>query len=206
MFPIFPREKCWFSSLPARLPVSALFCQHMAKLFKNLWRCSQKPTLALETWSVWLGRDIKSTIIPISQPWAGTSSSRTGCSKPHPTLPWTFQGQGIHNFSGHLVFLGGRAVLTHTKENYQSGQKYSHKQSLQIPVHSLVIKQEYSLQAWCVLLVPGGLWQYGTQPGKTGLHNWMTLTLFSDPIPFLSGTIGLGERTEDRSWGSYVQS
>ena len=42
---------------------------------------------------VWVGRDFKDYFIPIL-PWAGTYSTRPGCSKPHPTWPWTLPGRG----------------------------------------------------------------------------------------------------------------
>ena len=39
-------------------------------------------------------------LLPTSLPWAETLSTRTHCSKPRPTWPWTLPGRGIHNFSG----------------------------------------------------------------------------------------------------------
>jgi len=38
---------------------------------------------------VWVRRDLKDHPVPTPLPWAGTSSIRPGCSKPHPTWPWT---------------------------------------------------------------------------------------------------------------------
>ena len=37
----------------------------------------------------WVGRDLKDHIAPPPLPWARTPSTRLGCSKPHPTWPWT---------------------------------------------------------------------------------------------------------------------
>jgi len=38
---------------------------------------------------VWVGRDLKDHLVPIPLPWAGTSSTRPGCSQLHPAWPWT---------------------------------------------------------------------------------------------------------------------
>jgi len=35
--------------------------------------------------------------------WAGRPSTRSGCSEPHPTWPWMFQGWGIYHLSGKPV-------------------------------------------------------------------------------------------------------
>jgi len=43
---------------------------------------------------VWVGRDLKDHLVPTSLPWAGTSSSRPGCSKPHPNSPGKLPGKG----------------------------------------------------------------------------------------------------------------
>jgi len=43
---------------------------------------------------VWVGRDLKDHLVPTPLPWAGTPSTRPGCSKPHPTWPWTLPGTG----------------------------------------------------------------------------------------------------------------
>jgi len=43
---------------------------------------------------VWVGRDLKDHLIPTPLPWAGTPSTRPGCSEPHPTWPWTLPGRG----------------------------------------------------------------------------------------------------------------
>ena len=43
---------------------------------------------------VWVGRDLKDHLVPPPLPWAGTPSTRPGCSKPHPTWPWTLPGMG----------------------------------------------------------------------------------------------------------------
>jgi len=37
---------------------------------------------------VWAERDLKDHLVPTPLPWAGTPSTRPGCSKPHPTQPW----------------------------------------------------------------------------------------------------------------------
>ena len=36
---------------------------------------------------VWVGRDLKDHLVPTPSPWAGTPSTRPGCSKPHPAWP-----------------------------------------------------------------------------------------------------------------------
>lgn len=41
---------------------------------------------------VWVGRNHKDHLCPTPLPWAGTFSSRPGCSKPHPGSPWTLPG------------------------------------------------------------------------------------------------------------------
>jgi len=40
---------------------------------------------------VWVGRDY---LVPAPLPWAGTPSTRPGCSKPCPTWPWTLPWRG----------------------------------------------------------------------------------------------------------------
>ena len=40
----------------------------------------------------WVVRDLKDHIIPAPLPWGGMPSTRPGCSKPHPTWPWTLPG------------------------------------------------------------------------------------------------------------------
>jgi len=47
---------------------------------------------------VWVGRDIIDCLVPTALPWAGTLSTRPGCSKPHPTWPWTLPGKGHPQF------------------------------------------------------------------------------------------------------------
>ena len=39
-------------------------------------------------------RDRKDHLVPTPLPWAGTPSTRPGCSKPHPAWPWTLPGRG----------------------------------------------------------------------------------------------------------------
>ena len=52
---------------------------------------------------VWIGRDLKDHLFPTPLPWAGTPSTRPGCSKPiQPGLEHC-QGWGIHNLSGQPV-------------------------------------------------------------------------------------------------------
>ena len=36
---------------------------------------------------VWVGRNLKDHLVPTPLPWTGTSSTRPGCSEPHPTWP-----------------------------------------------------------------------------------------------------------------------
>ena len=48
---------------------------------------------------VWVGKDLKDHLVPVFLPWAGTPSTRPGCSKTHPTC----QGWGSHSFSGQPV-------------------------------------------------------------------------------------------------------
>jgi len=36
---------------------------------------------------VLVGRDLKDHLVPMALPWAGTSSTRPGCSKPNPAWP-----------------------------------------------------------------------------------------------------------------------
>ena len=43
---------------------------------------------------VWVGRDLKDHLVPTPLPWAGTPSTRPGCSKSHPAWPWTLPGRG----------------------------------------------------------------------------------------------------------------
>ena len=51
-----------------------------------------RPTHGIESWNhrtVWVGRDFKDHLAPTPMPRTGTCSPRAGCSKPHPTWPWT---------------------------------------------------------------------------------------------------------------------
>jgi len=43
---------------------------------------------------VWVGRDLKDHLVPTPPPWAGTPSTRPGCSELHPAWPWTLPGRG----------------------------------------------------------------------------------------------------------------
>ena len=43
---------------------------------------------------VWAGRDLKDRLVPTPLPWAGTPSTRAGCSEPRPTWPGMFPGMG----------------------------------------------------------------------------------------------------------------
>ena len=47
---------------------------------------------------VWVGKDLIDHLSPTPLPWAGTPSIRPGCSKPHPTWPWTLPGRGQPQF------------------------------------------------------------------------------------------------------------
>jgi len=38
---------------------------------------------------VWDGKDLIDHLVPTPLPWAGTPSTRPGCSKPRPSWPWT---------------------------------------------------------------------------------------------------------------------
>ena len=52
---------------------------------------------SMESWNhrmVWVARDIKEYLVPAPLPWAGTSSSRPGCSKLRPTWPGTLPERG----------------------------------------------------------------------------------------------------------------
>ena len=63
---------------------------------------------------VWVGRDHKDHLVPNPLPWAGTSSTRPGCSKPHPTWPWTLPGReqpSQGNLFQCLTTLMGKEVL-----------------------------------------------------------------------------------------------
>ena len=50
-----------------------------------------------------VGRDLEDHLVPTTLPWAGTFSTRPGCSELHPAWPWTLPGSGIHSFSGQPV-------------------------------------------------------------------------------------------------------
>jgi len=52
---------------------------------------------------VWIGRDLKDHLVATPLPSSGTPSTRPGCSKLHPTWPWTLPGRGQHSFSGQPV-------------------------------------------------------------------------------------------------------
>jgi len=41
-----------------------------------------------------VGRDLKDHLVPTPLTWAGTPSTRSGFSKPHPAWPWTLPGRG----------------------------------------------------------------------------------------------------------------
>jgi len=43
---------------------------------------------------IWVGRDLKDHLVPTRLPLTGTLPTRPGCSKPHPTWPWTLPGRG----------------------------------------------------------------------------------------------------------------
>jgi len=43
---------------------------------------------------IWVGRDLVGHLVPIPLPWAGTPSTRPGCSKPHPAWPSALPGRG----------------------------------------------------------------------------------------------------------------
>lgn len=40
----------------------------------------------------WVVMDLKDHLVPTLLPWAGTSSTRPGCSKPHTAWPWKLSG------------------------------------------------------------------------------------------------------------------
>jgi len=56
---------------------------------------------------VWIGRDLKYHLVPNPLPWAGTSSTRPGCSKPHPP--------GLEHFQGADMNKSRKGTITHTK-------------------------------------------------------------------------------------------
>jgi len=43
---------------------------------------------------VWVGRDLKDHLVLTPLPWAGTSSTRPGCSELHSTGPSTLPARG----------------------------------------------------------------------------------------------------------------
>jgi len=43
---------------------------------------------------IWIGKDLGDHLLPIPQPWAGTISTRSGCSKHRQTWPWTIPRRG----------------------------------------------------------------------------------------------------------------
>jgi len=43
---------------------------------------------------LWLRRDLNDHLVPTPVPWAGTLSTRPGCSRPCPAWPWTLPGRG----------------------------------------------------------------------------------------------------------------
>ena len=47
---------------------------------------------------VWVGKDLKDHRVPTPLPWAGTPSTRPGCSELHPAWPWTLPGRGQPQF------------------------------------------------------------------------------------------------------------
>jgi len=50
-----------------------------------------------ESWNCRMARverDLKDHLVPTLLPWAGTSSTRPGCSQLHSTWPWTLPGRG----------------------------------------------------------------------------------------------------------------
>lgn len=58
---------------------------------------------------VWVGSDLKDHLIPIPLQWAGTPSTTSGCSKPHPTWSY-FQGSGsmsqvVSSFSQRYIYM-----------------------------------------------------------------------------------------------------
>ena len=56
-----------------------------------------------------VGRHLKDYLVPAPPPWAGTPSTRPGCSELHPTWPWTLPGSGqpqiIVNIGEHVLLL-----------------------------------------------------------------------------------------------------
>ena len=52
---------------------------------------------------VWVRRDLIDYLVPTPLPWAGIPSTRSSCSNPHPTWPWTLPGRGSHSSSGESV-------------------------------------------------------------------------------------------------------
>ena len=74
----------WETWVMEDVPVSPVICSF---LLKQRWlHFCRQGNLRM----VWAGRDLKDNLVLIPPSWAGTSSTRPGCSKPHPTRPWTF--------------------------------------------------------------------------------------------------------------------
>jgi len=58
---------------------------------------------------VWVGRDLIDHLISTPLPWAGTPSTRPGCSKPHPMWPSTLPGRG------HKLKLTSMCILAYRR-------------------------------------------------------------------------------------------
>jgi len=43
---------------------------------------------------VWVGSKLRDHLVPTPLPWARTPTTRSGCSKPHPTWPSALPGRG----------------------------------------------------------------------------------------------------------------
>ena len=52
------------------------------------------PLWSLNHRTIRVQRDLIDHLVPTPLPRAGTPSTRPGCSKPHPTWPWTLPGRG----------------------------------------------------------------------------------------------------------------
>lgn len=105
----------------------------------------------------WVGRTLKHHMIPTHLPWAGTTSTRSSCSEPHPTFE-SFQQWGIHNFSAqrvlesHHLHIGNCFPISNL--NLPS---FSFNPILLHPIITWLCKQSLSIFLLGSLQVTGGL-------------------------------------------------
>jgi len=66
--------------------VTSFLNVHYSKIFK----CDSHRIIESQNHSMFgLGKDLKDHLVPTLLPWAGTSSTRPGCSELHSAWPWT---------------------------------------------------------------------------------------------------------------------